>query len=96
MTDTRRYAVAGGIALALVLSISAVAFSLLRANEYDVVALVPPAPFHGIHGSSFAADGSLLAGDILGMSVHRVDVVTGKTRIVVGAPEGMEIGRAHV
>ena len=89
MSTNRRYAVAAGIAVALICGISIVVFSLIRQSEYDVTVLVPPGPFHGIHGSTFARDGSLYAGDIMGMSVHCIDVATGAARVIVGPPEGM-------
>lgn len=89
MSENRRYAVAGAIGLVLILSISAAAFLVIRSNDYDVAVLVPPGPFHGVHGSNFAPDGSLYAGDIMGMSVHRIDIATGKTSVVVGPPLDM-------
>lgn len=56
---------------------------------YQARVLVPAGPFHGVHGLAFGPDGYLYAGDIMGSSVHRVDVTTGAHRIAVPAPLGM-------
>ena len=56
---------------------------------YKARVLVPAGPFHGVHGLAFGPDGYLYAGDIMGSTVHRVDVATGAHRVAVGAPLGM-------
>jgi sugar lactone lactonase YvrE len=59
------------------------------ADRYRTEAVLPPGPFHGVHGLSFGPDKALYAGDIVGMSVHRIDPADGSHRLVVGAPLGM-------
>lgn len=56
------------------------------AAEYELQTLVPPSAFHGVHGMDFDAQGMLYAGDIMGMSVHKIDVATRATEVVVGPP----------
>ncbi len=59
------------------------------ADRYRIEAVLAPGPFHGVHGLSFGPDKALYAGDIVGMSVHRIDPADGSHRLVVGAPLGM-------
>lgn len=59
------------------------------ANAYVTEVVIPAGPFHGVHGLSFGLNGELYAGDILGMTVHRIDVMSGKRRVEVGPPLGM-------
>jgi sugar lactone lactonase YvrE len=56
---------------------------------YRARVLVAAGPFHGVHGLAFGPDGALYAGDIMGSTIHKVDVATGKVRTVVASPEGM-------
>lgn len=51
--------------------------------------LVPGGPFHGVHGLVFDADGRLLAGSVVGASIHEVDPETGAVSLFRGPPEGM-------
>lgn len=59
------------------------------AHAYKMEVLVPPGPFHGVHGLSFGPSGELYAADLMGMTVHRVDVSSGTYRTLVGPPLGM-------
>lgn len=56
---------------------------------YESKTIVPPGPFHGVHGLAFGPDGALYAGDIMGSIIHRVDIETGNHRPEVPAPFGM-------
>ena len=70
----------------------ALAFSIAACSEsdsYTQETLVPPSPFHGIHGLTFTSDGKLLAGSVVGRAIYEVDTATGATRIFEGPPEGM-------
>jgi sugar lactone lactonase YvrE len=58
------------------------------AADYDLQIFVAPSPFHGVHGMDIGADGTLYAGDILGMTVHKVDIASGATAPVIGPPYG--------
>lgn len=73
-------------------AVLAVAFSIAACSEsdsYTQETLVPPSPFHGIHGLTFTSDGKLLAGSVVGRAIYEVDTATGATRIFEGPPEGM-------
>jgi sugar lactone lactonase YvrE len=48
--------------------------STVSAAGAQIEVLVPPSSFHGVHGMDFDKDGSLYAADILGLTVHRVDI----------------------
>jgi len=61
----------------------------IKAPGYKVEQLVKPSAFHGVHGLTFDANGNLYAGSVVGESIYRVDIATGKTETVVGPPEGM-------
>jgi sugar lactone lactonase YvrE len=61
----------------------------IKAPGYKVEQLVKPSAFHGVHGLAFDTDGKLYAGSVVGESIYRVDVVNGKTEVVVGSPDGM-------
>jgi len=56
---------------------------------YRARVLVAPGPFHGVHGLAFGPDGALYAADIMGATIHKVDVATGRVRTAVASPEGM-------
>ncbi len=71
-----------------VLLCAVMASCVVHAEEWAIEPLVPGSPFHGVHGMDFDADGILYAADILGMSVHKVDIATGATEVVVGPPYG--------
>jgi YVTN family beta-propeller protein len=51
--------------------------------------IVPAGPFHGVHGLAFGPDGALYAGDIMGATLHRVEVATGSHQAAVPAPLGL-------
>ena len=59
------------------------------AAAYVTEILIPAGPFHGVHGLSFGPKGELYDGDIMGLTVHRVDIETGNHRPLVGPPDGM-------
>ncbi len=59
------------------------------ASEYHAHTIVPPGPFHGVHGLAFGPDGALYAGDIMGATLHRVEVATGSHQPAVPAPLGL-------
>lgn len=58
-------------------------------GQYAREVVVPPGPFHGVHGLAFGSAGELYAGEILGMTVHRIDTLRGSHEPVVGPPLGM-------
>ena len=72
-------------ALLLALPAGAAEYEL---EPYVLETLVPPSPFHGAHGMDFDAEGTLYVGDILGMTVHKVDITTGATEPFIGPPYG--------
>lgn len=51
--------------------------------------LVPPGPFHGIHGLAFDREGRLLAGSVVGAAMYEVDPDTGQVELLRGPPGGM-------
>jgi sugar lactone lactonase YvrE len=51
--------------------------------------LVPPGPFHGIHGLAFDREGRLLAGSVVGAAMYEVDPDTGEVALFRGPPGGM-------
>jgi sugar lactone lactonase YvrE len=59
------------------------------ARAYVPEVLIPAGPFHGVHGLAFGTKGELYAADIMGLTVHRIDVATGRHRPEVGPPLGM-------
>ena len=65
------------------------AFAGAAEAGYKARVAVPAGPFHGVHGLAFGPDGALYAGDIMGATVHRIDVATGNHRPFVKAPLGM-------
>ena len=65
-----------------------ICFPQIRAG-YEARTLIPPGPFHGVHGLDFGPDGALYAGDIMGSMIHRVDIETGEHRPEVSSPFGM-------
>ncbi|MDX2223994.1 MAG: hypothetical protein SFV21_14685 [Rhodospirillaceae bacterium] len=73
------------IVVAALLAHAGSAWPQTRASEV----LIPAGPFHGVHGLAFAADGTLLAADIMGMTVHAVNVANGARRVLVGPTAGM-------
>src|SRR5215831_9916075 len=73
----------------LLLLCCAVAQAQIKSNGYKVEQLVKPSVFHGVHGLTFDAKGTLYAGSVVGESIYRVDINTGKAEVVIGPPEGM-------
>lgn len=58
-------------------------------DAYLVQYLVPGSDFLGIHGLAFDRDDKLHVGSVMGQAIYQVDTSTGKSRIVVGPPQGM-------
>ncbi|MEE4381446.1 MAG: hypothetical protein V2J02_05570, partial [Pseudomonadales bacterium] len=59
------------------------------ASSWRRETLVPPGPFHGIHGLAFDRDGRLLAGSVVGAAIYEVDPDTGEVELFRGPPGGM-------
>lgn len=57
-------------------------------TTYDVSLFVPGSEFHGLHGLAFGPDDMLYAGSVVGMSIYKVDPVTGDVSVEVGPPNG--------
>jgi sugar lactone lactonase YvrE len=57
-------------------------------SSYKVEQIVPPSTFHGVQGLAFGLDGALYAGSVLGRTISKVDVATGKTMTFLGSPRG--------
>ena len=60
-----------------------------KSDGYVIERLVPPSPFHGVHGLTFDANDVLYAGSVVGESIYRVDTQTGNVETVIGPPQGM-------
>lgn len=56
---------------------------------YTLETLVPGAPFHGIHGLTFDAEGRLLVGSVVGSAIYEVDPETGASSVFIPPPHGM-------
>lgn len=84
MKHVTRFAISISLAL-----IAAAAAAQINAPGYKVDTLVKPSAFHGIHGMTFDAEGKLFAGSVVGESVYRIDVNSGKVETIVGPPDGM-------
>lgn len=50
--------------------------------------VVPGSPFHGIHGLVVAPDGAVLAGDVIGQALFRIDPESGAVAVEVPRPFG--------
>ena len=99
MTD--RHAARAAVACALVLTLAACGDppppEQPTASDADAIpaaawrreTLVPPGPFHGIHGLAFDREGRLLAGSVVGAAMYEVDPDTGEDELFRGPPEGM-------
>ena len=58
-------------------------------TPWAVTTLVPPGPFHGIHGLGYDRDGRLLAGSVVGAATYAVDRESGAVTVALPAPDGM-------
>lgn len=58
-------------------------------ERYQLDRLVPASAFHGVHGLAFDAHDKLYAGSVVGHSIYRVEIDSGKVTSFIGAPEGM-------
>lgn len=74
---------------ALLLAVAITFTATVAHAQYRARVAVPAGPFHGVHGLAFGPDGKLYAGDIMGATVHRVDVSTGRVQTEIPAPLGM-------
>ena len=52
---------------------------------------VGPSPFHGLHGLAVEADGTVLAGSVVGQAIYAVDPNTGEVTTRIGPPDGMAV-----
>jgi sugar lactone lactonase YvrE len=59
------------------------------APGYSLDVLVRPSLTHGVHGMKVGPDGALYAGDILGLTIWRIDLRSGAATPFVPAPLGM-------
>ena len=50
-------------------------------TPWAVTTLVPPGPFHGIHGLGYDRDGRLLAGSVVGAATYAVDRESGAVTV---------------
>lgn len=97
MTD--RHAARAAVACGLVLTLAACGEPPAKptastgearpASAWRSETLVPPGPFHGIHGLAFDRDGRLLAGSVVGAAIYAVDPETGAVELFRGPPGGM-------
>src|SRR5262245_27121464 len=60
-----------------------------KAVTYTVSEFVGPSPFHGLHGLAVEADGTVLAGSVVGQAIYAVNPTTGEVTIRLGPPDGM-------
>ncbi len=72
----------------LVAVLVALFFQNASAAEWKRDWLVPGEPFRGIHGMVIGADGMILVGSVMGQAIYRVDPASGRTELVVAAPDG--------
>lgn len=83
-----KYVAAALAALLRIQPLSA-AESLPAAERYRVEVVVEPALSHGFQGMKVGPDGYLYAGDVLGLTLWRIDRAKGKIDAFVPPPEGM-------
>src|SRR5690349_6182010 len=74
------------LAAALLLSSGQALSAPPPAYRQEVV--VAPSPFQGVHGLALDGKGHLLASNLLGQTVHSIDLSTGAVSTVVGPPQG--------
>ncbi|MBM7116776.1 gluconolaconase [Archangium primigenium] len=58
------------------------------APTYRQEVVVAGSPFQGVHGLALDGKGHLLASNLLGQTVHTIDLATGKVSPLVGPPQG--------
>ena len=56
---------------------------------WTVSEFIAPSPFHGLHGLAVEADGTLLAGSVVGQAIYAVNPQTGEVTTRIGPPDGM-------
>ncbi len=86
MTPTLFRCLSGALAACLLLEGSPVLAASPRAYRQEVV--VAGSPFQGVHGLAVDGKGNLLASNLLGQSVHSVNLSTGAVSTLVGPPLG--------
>jgi len=60
-----------------------------KAVVYEVSEFIGPSPFHGLHGLAVEADGTILAGSVVGQAIYAVNPATGEVTMRIGPPDGM-------
>lgn len=78
----------GLILLTGMLTASLLSTASLAQNYGPPQVVVAPSSFKGVHGLAVDKQGRLLAGSVVGMSITQVDAATGKSTILVDAPQG--------
>lgn len=58
-------------------------------QAWTVSEFIEPSPFHGLHGLAVEADGTLLAGSVVGQAIYAVNPQTGEVTTRIGPPDGM-------
>jgi hypothetical protein len=82
-------------AFALILCGAVVTFSTsIMAAEYRVEELIPPSPTRGVNGMEFDQTGQLIVSTMAGQEIYGIDVDSGRTETLVGAPDGLGDGLA--
>lgn len=59
------------------------------AEGYQIEEILPPSQTHGVHGLKVGPDGALYVGDILGLTLWRIDLGSGEAEPFIGPPLGM-------
>ncbi|ATB28473.1 SMP-30/gluconolactonase/LRE family protein [Melittangium boletus] len=85
-SSTSRFLSRSLAAWALMLSAPSLAASPAKAYRQEEV--VAGSPFQGVHGLALDGKGHLLAGNLMGQTVHSVDLSSGKVSTLVGPPLG--------
>lgn len=58
-------------------------------GAWEVSEFIGPSPFHGLHGLAVEADGTVLAGSVVGQAIYAVDPASGNVTTRIGPPDGM-------
>jgi sugar lactone lactonase YvrE len=72
----------------MVAGLSLAASGKTPAPGYEVRRLVPGSPFHAVHGLRFDKNDTLYACSVVGQTIYKVDVKTGKVTPFIGPPDG--------
>ena len=57
-------------------------------SDYNVDILVPGSEMHGVHGLAFNSKGELFGASLIGQSVYKINIKTGKVETVIGPTQG--------